>query len=245
MPGLLDYLPDANALTALAPEDLGMILLDLMHQVRGPNPAFTQSDFVMPIWSANAAGFPISRKEDVNRVIAEAWQWLENEGLMMARPDSNGWFCLTRKGAALKSTSDIDAYRHGNILPEAILHPTLAVKVRPMFLRGDYDVAVVQAFKLVEVTVRRAAGLTDELVGTKLMRTAFHPGEGSLTDMDAPAAERQAMMELFSGAFGYARNPVSHREIGMSRIDAARLITFASYLLSFAEEVMRGYQERR
>jgi len=35
--------------------------------------------------------------------------------------------------------------RHGNILPVGLLHPRLAEKVRPMFLRGDYDVAVFQA----------------------------------------------------------------------------------------------------
>ena len=235
MPGLVDYFPDANALAALAPEDLGMILLDLMHQVRGPNPAFTPSDFVTPIWNANAAGFPISRKEDVNRVFAEAWQWLENEGLVMCRPESNGWFCLTRKGAALKSTIEVDAYRHGNILPEAILHPTLAAKVRPMFLRGDYDVAVVQAFKLVEVTVRRAARLPDALIGTKLMRAAFHPDDGALRDSSAPSGERQAMSDLFAGAFGQARNPFAHRDVAISRVDAARLIGFASYLLGLAE----------
>lgn len=210
-----------------------MILLELMHQVRGPNPAFTQSDFVMPIWNANAAGFPISRKQEIYQVIAEAWQWLENEGLVMARPDSNGLFCPTRKGSSLKSENDVAAYRHGNILPEAVLHPKLVAKVRPMFLRGDYDVAVVQAFKLLEVTVRDAAGL--EMVGQKLMREAFHPENGALRDVSAPAGERQAMSDLFAGAFGHARNPFAHRDVAIGRIDAARLISFASYLLGLAE----------
>ncbi|SHN85529.1 TIGR02391 family protein [Bradyrhizobium erythrophlei] len=236
MPGLIDYLPDADALGSLAPEDLGMILLDLMHRVRGPNPAFTQSDFVMPIWNANATSFPIHRKEDVNRAIAEAWQWLGNEGLVMAKPDSNGWFCLTRKGASLKSRIDVDAYRQGNILPVAVLHPNLVGKVRPMFIRGDYDVAVVQAFKIVEVYVREAASLPDELVGQKLMRTAYNPETGPLADMSTPAGERQAVMELFSGAIGHGRNPASHRDVAISRTAAAQLIGLASYLLSLVDD---------
>jgi Protein of unknown function (Hypoth_ymh) len=54
----------------------------------------------------------------------------------------------------------------------------------------------------------------------------------SLTDAKAPAGERQALMELFSGAFGHARNPLSHREIAIERATAARLISLTSYLLS-------------
>jgi uncharacterized protein (TIGR02391 family) len=235
MPGLLDYLPNADALTSLGPEDLGMILLELMQKVRGPN--FGRSDLEMALWNTNSPGYPISKKRAVLTAVAEAWQWLESEGFVMADPDQpNGFFCLTRKGAALKSTSDVEAYRHGNLLPESLVHPKIAAKVRPMFLRGDYDVAVVQAFKHVEVTVRQAAGLSDDMTGQRLMRTAFHPETGSLTDTETPQAERQALMELFSGAFGHARNPPSHRDIVIARADAARLIGLASYLLELVED---------
>jgi hypothetical protein len=95
---------------------------------------------------------------EVGRAIAEAWQWLQNEGLLMPDLDQpNGWFCLTRKGAALRTEADLEAYRQGSLLPNALLHPTLAEKVRPMFMRGGYDVAVFQSFKEVEVAVRAAA----------------------------------------------------------------------------------------
>ena len=232
---LLDYLPNADALTSLGPEDLGMILLELMQKVRGPN--FGRSDLEMALWNANSLGYPISKKRDVIRAVAEAWQWLESEGLVMADPDQpNGFFCLTRKGAALKSTSDVETYRHGNILPEGLLHPKLVSKVRPMFLRGDYDVAVVQAFRQVEIAVRDAAQLSDDLVGQKLMRAAYNPESGPLTDMNTPAGERQAVMELFSGAIGHGRNPPSHRDVVIARADAARLIGLASYLLQLVDD---------
>lgn len=234
MPGLLDYAPNAEDLVALSAEDLGMILLELIQQRRSLR--FTPSDFEMPLWNANAPGYLRANRLEVNRTIAEAWQWLQNEGLIMIDLDHpNGWFCLTRKGDALASTADLEAYRHGNILPESLLHTKLVAKVRPMFLRGDYDVAVVQAFKIVEVAVRTAAGLPDDVTGVKLMRAAFNPETGALRDRLAPAAERQAMSDLFAGAFGHARNPPSHRDVSIHRLDAAKLIGLASYLLSLAE----------
>lgn len=216
-----------------------MILLELMQSVRGPQfeRRFARSDFETTLWNANVLGYPYAKKKGVGNAIAEAWQWLENEGLVMTDPDQpNGWFCLTRKGASLTSQADVDAYRHGNLLPEGLVHPKMVAKVRPMFLRGDYDVAVVQALKQVEIAVRAAAGLPDELVGQKLMRTAYNPESGPLADMSTPAGERQAVMELFSGAIGHGRNPPSHRDVVIARADAARLIGLASYLLELVDD---------
>ena len=43
-------------------------------------------------------------------------------------------------------------------------------------MRGEFDVAVFQAMKAVEVATREAAGLkTNDLLGVKLMRKAFDP----------------------------------------------------------------------
>jgi hypothetical protein len=75
------------------------------------------------------------------------------------------------------------------------LQPTLAEKVLPQFLRGDHDVGVFQAFKEIEVAVRKAAnakgaGYPDDLVGTTLMRRAFHPESGPLRNTALVAAER-------------------------------------------------------
>ncbi|MGY4294613.1 hypothetical protein ACVWXN_002708 [Bradyrhizobium sp. i1.4.4] len=163
MAGLRDYLPDADALLSLTAEDLGLVLLELMQAVRGPR--FTPSEFEMPLWNANVPEYPHQKRQPVGRAFGESWQWLENEGLVMADPDQPiGYFCLTRKGAALKSPANIEAYRQGKLLPEGLLHEKLVAKVRPMFLRGDYDVAVVQAFKQVEVAVRDAAGLPEDMV---------------------------------------------------------------------------------
>src|ERR1700732_3056255 len=150
MPGLIDYVSDAKTLLSLGAEDLGLILLNLLQEQRDIR--HTVSNIEVPLANANSPAYPQHSRAAVSRCIGEAWQWLQNEGLLMPDLDQpNGWYCLTRKGAALKSGADIEAYRHGNILPVGLLHPRLAGKVRPMFLRGDYDVAVFQAFKGVEV----------------------------------------------------------------------------------------------
>jgi Protein of unknown function (Hypoth_ymh) len=111
----------------------------------------------------------------------------------------------------------------------------------PLFRRGDYDVAVFQTFKEVEVTVRKAcnakkAGYSDSDVCTALMRKAFRPETGPLADMTVVCAEREAVMRLFSGAIGHAKNPTSHRDLAINAQEAARLIIFASHLLEFVEQ---------
>jgi len=124
----------------------------------------------------------------------------------MSDPDQpNGFYCLTRRGQRLRTSVDVEAYRYGNLLPAATLHPSLVQQVRPMFLRGDYDVAVVQAFKAVEVAVRTPASLPADMVGVELMRTAFHQTTGPLTNMTVIEAERQALSHPFAGAIGHAK----------------------------------------
>jgi uncharacterized protein (TIGR02391 family) len=234
MPGIIDFLPDADSFLALGPEDLGLILLRLIQNDRSPMVA--PSNLEMPLWNANHPGYPDSKKRLVSRAFAEAWQWLQNEGLLMLHPEqSAGWFCLTRKGTKLRTGADVDAYRHGNMLPVSLLHSRLAEKVRPMFLRGDYEVAVLQAFIEVEVAVREASGLPKEAIGKDLMLKAFNKDRGPLTDSDAVAGEREGIMFLFTGAIGHCKNPPSHRRIDITVVTAARLIVLASHLLSWVE----------
>jgi uncharacterized protein (TIGR02391 family) len=239
MPGLIDFAPTVETLLEIEPEDLGLILISLAHAAPGSERSnLTLSQFVMPLWNANAPGYqqhPHSR-QPVTRAVAEAWQWLQTEGLIMPAPDqSNDWFCLTRRGARLKNPADVDAYRKRGLLPTAILQPVLLEKVRPMFLRGDYDLATFEAFKQVEISVRSAASLPADLVGIELMRNAFHPTNGALTDKMAVFAEREALTHLFAGAIGHAKNPGSHRTVNLTATEAAELIGLASYLLRIVE----------
>jgi uncharacterized protein (TIGR02391 family) len=239
MPGLLDFAPTVEALLEIEPEDLGLILIGLVHVTPGQqNSNFTISQFVMPLWNANAPGYPQHphKRQPVSRAIAEAWQWLQTEGLIMPAPDqSNDWFCLTRRGGRLKNPADLEAYKKSGLLPTENLQPVLLEKVRPMFLRGDYDLATFEAVKQVKIRVRAAASLPADLVGVDLMRTAFHSTNGVLTDKNAVPGERDALSHLFAGAIGHAKNPGSHRTVKLTANEAAELIGLASYLLGLVE----------
>ena len=100
--------------------------------------------------------------------------WLEHEGLLVPKPGSDsGWVTISRRGQRLRTRDDVTAYREANRLPRQQLHPRIAQKVWASFLRGDYDTAVFQAFKEVEIRVREAGGYEDTDIGTSLMRNAF------------------------------------------------------------------------
>ena len=89
-------------------------------------------------------------------------------------------------------------------------------------MRGDHDIAVFAAFKAIEVAVRSACSFPDGELGVPLMRKAFHPETGPLTDKSVVPSEREATAALFAGAIGAAKNPSSHREFEMNKAEAAR-----------------------
>jgi hypothetical protein len=70
------------------------------------------------------------------------------------------------------------------------LHPRIADTVWQVFMRGEYDVAAFQTMKAVEVFVLEASGLGADLLGVKLMRAAFAPESGPLTDSTMEGGER-------------------------------------------------------
>ena len=134
------------------------------------------------------------------------------------------------------ASADWDAYKKANQLPRQFLHPSIVAKVWPTYLRGDYDTAVFQAYKEVEVQVRTAIGAPFELVGVDLMRKAFHLTDGPLTDQGKPKAEREALAHLFAGAVGSYKNPHSHRNVQIDAQEASEMIILASHLLRIVAE---------
>ena len=101
-------------------------------------------------------------------------------------------------------------------------------------MRGEFDVAVFQAMKAVEVAVRAATGIPE--LGVKLMRSAFKPDNGPLTDMTVEPGERIARMEFFAGAIGSYKNPHSHRDVALDDpTEALEVILLANHLLRIVE----------
>ncbi len=231
-PTLLEIFPEPDDLLAVEPEELAGVLMEVIPGV-SQHAGFLHTNLFEQLRPLQGPRYPNGPKlEQVSRAIMEAMAWLESQGLIARNHDQQyGWYFVTRRGSALKARSDVGAYRQGRDLPVDLLRPELADKVHHLFLRGDYDVAVFQAFKMVEVEVRRAAKCDAGDFGEHLMRKAFNKDNGPLRLVDSPDGERNAMANLFVGAMGYAKNPASHRDVAHSRQSAARLILFADELL--------------
>jgi uncharacterized protein (TIGR02391 family) len=145
-------------------------------------------------------------------------------------------FVLGRRALKFQDESQFAGFIVTRMLPKDSLHPRLADKVWSAFLRGEYDVAAFQAMKAVEVYVREAAALPDGVIGTNLMRTAFHPNTGQLTDPLAEAGEKEARMAFFAGAIGCYKNPHSHRDVNLSDPkEAVEIIMLANHLLRIVD----------
>ena len=100
-----------------------------------------------------------SRQPDVNLALMEALAWLRSAGLLVDNASlTGGFFFVSRRGKQITARDDFAAYRKAGLLPKGQLHPLIASKVYPAFMRGEYDTAVFQAFREVEVAVRAAGG---------------------------------------------------------------------------------------
>lgn len=253
---LFELLPNAEHLLSLEPEELaGPLLVCLIslndNQRMKPEEIISframsstidhMSDSVKRDLNLN---YPSGCHDNVLFALMEAWQWLEREGFVAPRPKSvahsitvggSPAYFITRRGLRVETSEDLDSYRKVNLLPKARLHPIIAQKVWSLFLQGDYDTAVLQAFKQVEIAVRQKGSYAETDYGTDLMRKAFHVDNGNLTDHNQQSAEKQARSDLFAGAIGSYKNPGSHRDVEIAAEEAAEVIIFASHLLRIVD----------
>jgi len=224
----------------MEPEELAGILVEIIPGV-SQSAGFLLEDLLNPFFPAQGGGYPQSAQANIVLALAEALSWLKTQGIIVKNPTQPApWYLLTRRGRTLKTRTDLEAFRKGRALPLDLLQQSLANKVHHLFLRGDHDTAVFQAFKEVEVAVRRAANYPDSLLGRDLMQKAFKPVTGPLTDKALVSSEQESEMFLFSGAIGHAKNPTSHRDVNLTQQDAARLIIFASHLIEIVEQRASG-----
>jgi uncharacterized protein (TIGR02391 family) len=158
------------------------------------------------------------RRNGIDRAIARASKKLEDAWLIEAPdPDNgkNGYRVITDEGRkAVREDNHVTAKLRSRFTRE-MFHPSLPDAAWNSFRSGDYDTAVFEAFKAVEVAVRKKGvgknGIVEGDHGVPLMRKAFDPKSGPLTDMSIqPPSRKDRRGELFTGAFGELRNPKAH-----------------------------------
>jgi uncharacterized protein (TIGR02391 family) len=210
MQELVREIPDVDTLLALEPEELGAKLLFLIRKRKEKkfHPGNLKNDLTIYCHNQSEA-YPQHRLDEVNLALSEAFGWLQAQGLVVDAPDGaeHGWRVLSRRARKFEDEREFADYAAARHLPKKeSLHPRISRSAWSAFMRGEYDVAVFEAMKAVEVAVRDASGFGADLLGKDLMREAFNPNEG-------PLAEGRA--HLFAGAIQSYKNPGSHRDVSI------------------------------
>jgi uncharacterized protein (TIGR02391 family) len=184
-------------------------------------------------------------RDQTRQSLAEAWSMLATLGFIAPNTDqsSYGWFFVTRRGReAANSRETFERARKAAQFPATLLHENLRGATYDALIRGNLQQAVAEGFRVLEVKVRNASGL--EGVGATLMRAAFHEDTGPLRSDVSDRGERQALPHLFAGAFGWVRNPASHRDVPMDDVThAIEQLMLASLLLRIADERIAAHRK--
>jgi len=237
-PTIAEQLPDPETLLALEPEELaGVLLMHLNGIPRDPHaparPDVHPGNFTNEGDPQGFGSFPRPLWNALGRAFMEAWAWLVREGLVVRKPGPSNyeWMVISRRGERIRSKDDFREYRAATRLPPGLLHTDIEERTRGSFLRGDYETAVFQAFRTLEIRVRDVCGYTTDDHGAPMMRKAFAPNSGPLADRSLPTGEQEGVAHLFAGAIQYIRNATAHRPVDIHPDEGVELLMFASHLL--------------
>jgi len=110
------------------------------------------------------------------------------------------------------------------------IHPEIASRCYRNFQAGHFDDVMFDAFKALENCIRVKIQAPLDEVGLALVKIAMNPSKPLLLFSPVPA-EQEAVYQLYRGAFGMLKNPLSHRFLdSIDELMAAEAIGFASLL---------------
>jgi hypothetical protein len=133
MATLTSLIPDADVLISLATEELAATVLRLAAEHRQNNLAHLQTVTTQISGThGTSGGYPQNRQKDAELAIAEAWNWLVVQGLLIPEPGyngTNGFMLLSRRAQRLLAEGSFSTYARSLAFPKSLLHPSIAEEV--------------------------------------------------------------------------------------------------------------------
>jgi uncharacterized protein (TIGR02391 family) len=187
---------------------------------------------IVPYWMNEY--FKMSLSPEETQLTFEGIQELKTSGIITkdSTQFNDAFQILTTKGKEIvekQQDPDVFALR----LEEVLRNQELLLRCLDSFNSGSYELAVFNAFKLVEETVRTKAGLSASDIGVDLISQAFNSRNGKLIIPSCiVTAEQEGVHSLFRGAIAFFKNPCSHRTVNYEdRLTTIQTIAFAELLL--------------
>jgi uncharacterized protein (TIGR02391 family) len=210
---ILSRLPTAQPFLELTEGELELVLLDSIKDGTSSTERMFTCDGTLTGLYRPSGGYDMRSRADVERALRRAWRSLE-EAELIEEPDQtngrNGYRVVSTKGRGVTTKVDLEATKTRGWLSPELLHADLIGASLRAFRSGDYDLAIFEAFKTVENEVRKLGGYPETDYGVDLMKKAFDPAGGPLTDPSAPLNRQRARRDLYMGAMGSLRNPKAH-----------------------------------
>ena len=235
---LTELVPDVETLLEMEPAELAGVAIEqlISAEKAGKKNLLHPASFCRQHQSFGQNLAP-EVAERISKQLAEALSWLTTHGLIASIPESSvsGHFFITRLGREIGSGQSLVAFRKAGEFPKERMHLSIAERCHAQYIRGEFDSAVFEAYKTLEVKVREAAKLPQSMLGTALARRAFDVQNGPLSDKTQEIGERQALSDLMAGAIGSYKNPNSHRHVKLTPEEAAEMILLASHLLRIVD----------
>jgi hypothetical protein len=109
---LSSLVPDQNDFLTLPIEEVARVLLFHLNSYPDGGNAVAQFGKINQHGFFDDSLTPSPYPDRIRRVLLEAWNWLESEGLLARETDTVGTsFFITRRGRGIKLREDFDAFR--------------------------------------------------------------------------------------------------------------------------------------